>query len=113
MKLTHSICTIILIVIGCVHIIFSIVIFNSLSEDTMWFIGSGLSIIYLGLMNFLFKNNLHQRSTYLITQVSNALLLAFMLSLNVVSPMIPGFVGLFAVMVLIGATWRIYTLENK
>ncbi len=112
MKFTNTICLIILILIGCVHIGFSVFIFDSLSEDFMWFVGSGLALLYLALLNFLLRGPQNQKSAYIIIQVSNLMFLTFFVMINIVSQTVPGVVGLFAVLILIGTNWKLYAFER-
>ncbi len=112
MKMINTICLIILIIIGCVHIVFSIFIFDTLSQDSMWFVGSGLAIIYLALLNFLLRGFQNQKSVYWIIQVSNLMFLTFFIMISIASQEIPGFVGLTAVLILIGTNWKLYAFEN-
>ena len=108
MKLIHTICASVLAAIGVVHITFGAITFNRLSEDALWFSGAGLSFIFLGFINFLFRSHPHHPMTYALTQVSNLLFLVLVILMDLAAPMLPGFVGLAAILLLLVITWKLH-----
>ena len=84
----------ILVIIGSVHIGFSLIEFESISADALWFVGGGLSIIFAGLFNlFALQIQQEQKRCYILKAV-NVMLTIFLILMVTKLPMIPGFVAL-------------------
>ena len=113
MKLIHTICASSLAIIGVVHITFGALTFETLSEDLLWFSGAGLGLIFIAFINFLFKSHPNHATTYVLTQISNLLLLVLVILMNLVAPMLPGFVGLAAVLLLLVITWKLHAKASN
>ena len=47
----YRIAVYLLILLGVIHAVFTPIFFNSLNADALWFFGSGLSYIFMGLYN--------------------------------------------------------------
>lgn len=108
MRLLHITFSWILIVIGIVHIIFGFSTFSSFSLSLLWFEGSGLAMIFIGLINFLFRLNPDTALAYKLCQTGNLLLLIFIIAINTVNLMIPGVLGFITLLVLSVATHKTY-----
>lgn len=113
MKLVHSIAYSALILIGIIHTVFTTFTFDAFSIEALWFAGSGLAILFAGLTNVLFRENCLSKLSYRVNQLANILLLALVISINKVLLMVPGVVGLLALLVLIVTTWKIHNTSIK
>ena len=47
----HSIASYLIVVLGCVHELFTFHNYDHLDLDAVWFLGAGLAIVYTGLLN--------------------------------------------------------------
>ncbi len=106
MNTLNKISAFVLVGIGIVHIVFGIIDFNALSARLMWFLGSGLAIIYLGLMNMVWSRS-RTEFMYKVLLSCNVSLLLFMGVMIYVLPMLPAFIGLGALLVVLFANDRL------
>ena len=113
MKLIHAICASSLAIIGVVHIAFGAFTFETVSEDLLWFSGAGLSLIFIGFINFLFRSHPGHITTYVFTQISNFLFLVLVVLMDLVAPMLPGFIGLVAILLLLAITWKFHAKASN
>ncbi|MBN1427410.1 MAG: hypothetical protein JXB07_03435 [Anaerolineae bacterium] len=51
MRLFYKITAYLTVLLGIVHTAFTPVFYNKLSSDALWFAGTGLALVYLGLAN--------------------------------------------------------------
>ena len=51
MKRSYQIASYILILLGVVHSCFTVVFYNNFNADALWFFGTGLAYIFMGLYN--------------------------------------------------------------
>jgi|GEM_PF-3457465 len=113
MSIFHLISSLALLCLGVIHLLISGTVFESLTQDMLWFIGSGLAIIYLALMNLQFRALFAKVMYYRLLQLANILLIAFIGSMIVVSPMLPAYIGLALVVGLVFANWRIFLARES
>ncbi|MCE7990763.1 MAG: hypothetical protein HEP71_02235 [Roseivirga sp.] len=113
MRLLHTICVWMLTLIGIVHICFGFLTFQDFSTNLLWFIGSGLAMIFIGLLNFMFRLNSTQRLAYGLNQIGNLLLFFFVITVNSIALMPPGIIGLIVLMLLLFSSYKIYVLASE
>lgn len=51
MKTVHTITSVLIVLLGCVHIGFTFNNYYGLSYDAVWFLGTGVAIVLAGFMN--------------------------------------------------------------
>lgn len=51
MKTAHSVASILIVLLGCVHISFTFFNYHGLSYEAVWFLGTGVAIVLAGLVN--------------------------------------------------------------
>ena len=51
MRTLHIVVTILIVLLGCVHIGFTFLNFYGISMDAAWFVGTGLAIVLAGFLN--------------------------------------------------------------
>jgi hypothetical protein len=51
MKTAHTIASILIVLLGCVHISFTFLNYYSLSYEAVWFLGTGVAIVLAGFVN--------------------------------------------------------------
>ncbi len=112
MRLLHIAFSWVLIMIGVIHIIFGFSTFSGFSISLLWFLGSGLAMIFISLINFLFRINPHNTLAFRLCETGNLLMLIFIIAINIVNLMLPGVLGLISVSVLCLATHKTYTGKN-
>lgn len=108
MKRIHTASYITLVFVGTIHIGYAFSSFRTLSLEALWFAGAGLAIVFAGLINALFQENCFSARAYLINQLVNVLLLVLVILINGVLLMVPGVIGLAALLILTFTSWRIY-----
>jgi asparagine N-glycosylation enzyme membrane subunit Stt3 len=50
-KTTHTVASILIVLLGCVHIGFTFFNYHGLSYEAIWFLGTGLAIVLAGFIN--------------------------------------------------------------
>lgn len=94
MKKVNIITSLLLVIIGFIHVGFSFLEFQSISEDALWFASGGLFISGSGIFNlFIAQSKVELQNGYLL-KVVNCLLVLFLLLMVVQLPMLPGFIAL-------------------
>jgi len=51
MKTVHTIASILIVLLGCLHIAVTFFNYHGLSYDAVWFLGTGVGIVLAGFMN--------------------------------------------------------------
>ena len=51
MKAVHNIASILIVLLGCLHIAVTFFNYHGLSYDAVWFLGTGVGIVLAGFMN--------------------------------------------------------------
>ncbi len=54
LKKLHLICSFLIIALGIIHILFTVCAYDNFSLNAFWFIGSGMAVIFAGLLNLMF-----------------------------------------------------------
>lgn len=54
LKKLHLICSYLIIALGLIHILFTVCAYENFSLEAFWFIGSGMAIVFAGLLNLMF-----------------------------------------------------------
>jgi hypothetical protein len=105
MKRIQYIISLLIILLGMVHITFAFPI-DRLTEGTLWFIGSGVALILAGLINWIASDSVISQKTKWIAFVSNILMASlFILAIPIVEgPQVFIGVGLFALAALLVIT---------
>jgi hypothetical protein len=95
MKATIQILSLIIILLGVLHISFAFPLYAN--TDTLWFVGAGMAIIFVGLMNIITLDTEKKRSLY-ITLICNLLnCLLFCVALAILNePQVYLGIGIFA-----------------
>ena len=100
MKTIYSFCTYLLIALGTGHTLLTPIFYPGFSADTLWFAGTGLSLVFLGLLN-ISAEQVSERSLRMLCVGANLLGTLFIILVMIVLPEIQ---ALLAVLAMIGVT---------
>lgn len=81
MQKIYKIAILALIILGSIHCIFTPFIFKSLNTDALWFFGTGLSYIFMGLYN-LASIKVNIKSIFIIAVVLNFIATLFTIAIT-------------------------------
>ena len=99
LKTAHTIIAYLIVALGSVHLGFTFIAYSRFSFGALWFIGSGLAIIFAGFLNIvLIRNAAMDNAAWLLCLIANAtsaLLFALALTLFTEPQVFVG-LGLFA-----------------
>lgn len=113
MKLLHIICIWVLILTGIVHICFGFLTFTEFSTNLLWFIGTGLAMIFIGLLNFMFRLNRTILLAYGLNQLGNLVFFSFIIAVNSINLMPPGILGIVVTGLLLFSSYKTYTSTSN
>ncbi|MEM9935728.1 MAG: hypothetical protein AAF824_19030 [Bacteroidota bacterium] len=95
MKTAKRLISILLLLIGLIHIGVSFTLFSALSSEALWFVSGGLVLIFSGFFNlFLCANGDTDLKKISYLRIVNLILFLFLVLMVIQLPMIPGFIGL-------------------
>ena len=100
MKTFYSICIYLLVALGTGHTLLTPVFYPGFSADTLWFAGTGLSLIFLGLLNIGAERSPEQ-TLRAICITANLIGTAFIALVTIAVPELQAFL---AVLVVLGTT---------
>lgn len=94
LKLLSKIAAYLIIVIGVVHLSFTPFAYSRVTDNTVWFVGSGLAAIFGGFLNLIWLRNIgRDRVTYWLCLIASLLLALFFVLAAVVIPSPPPLLG--------------------
>jgi hypothetical protein len=71
-KFLHKVTAGLIIALGCTHLAFTAMEYDSLSLDSVWFLGSGLAIVFAGFLNVaVIRNNGDDRMVRALSLIAN------------------------------------------
>ena len=83
-----------IIAIGVIHLSFTPFAYRRLTDNTVWFIGSGLACVFAGFLNIVWARNIGKdRAIYVLCLIANMILLSFFALAAFVIPSPPPFIG--------------------
>lgn len=85
MKTAHTIASVLIVLLGCLHIAVTFFNYHGLSFDAAWFLGTGVGIVLAGFMNIaMFRDGGQDTVIWLMALITN---LFFLLSFGAASYM--------------------------
>lgn len=74
----HQICTYLFIALGTIHTLLTPMLYKKLTPNTLWFVGSGLTMIFLGFLNIILRREAgHDRVVRRLCFVANLICCGF------------------------------------
>lgn len=107
-KTLHTVCTLLFIALGVVHVLFTFTFATRLTQGVVWFAGAGLAAVFAGFLNVaLGRGAGRDRIVRTLGHVTNALLLIFG-TLAVVAVREPqAYVGIVLILVMAATAYRL------
>ena len=105
MKIFLKVIITLFMIMGIIHIAFTPVFYTELKEETLWFIGTGLSLFFLGMLNI---GAIYAKYKPLIRFAifCNVIGLIFSIGIVFVLPVFQAYlVAVLALLMLIGSFW--------
>jgi hypothetical protein len=104
MILTHKLCAWALLILGAIHVSYTAFAYKTCSLPAAWFLGSGLSFVFLGLLNLATVVSFPVRTAVWSCFIANLLGLAFIVGVVALLPETQAFIGVTLVLILLGTT---------
>jgi hypothetical protein len=113
MILTHKLCAWALLILGAIHVGYTAIAYKTWSLPAAWFLGAGLSFIFLGLLNLATVVSFPVRTVVWSCFIANLLGLAFLAGVVVLLPKPQAFIGVVLMLILLGTTTRLGRKQVK
>ncbi len=104
----QSVSILLLLTFGIIHIIFGALTSQQLSMDDMWFAGSGLYLVTLSCINWIFTRMNNSKMLYTIVQLNNFIFVLFMTLIISIEFSVPGVLGLVCILICAAGNHWIY-----
>ncbi len=94
LKLLSKVAAYLIIAIGVIHLSFTPFAYSRFTDNTVWFIGTGLASIFAGFLNIVWVRNIEKdRAIYVLCLIANIILVSFFALAAFVIPSPPPFIG--------------------
>lgn len=94
LKLLSKIAAYLMIALGVIHLSFTPFAYSRFTDNTIWFMGAGLALIFAGFLNIVWVRNIGKdRAIYVLCLIANIILLSFFALAAFVIPSPPPFIG--------------------